>query len=554
MASCCGFSPTAEQLSSAFLAFGLSPEDPVSPEVMASILTRQVGDSVSLSRSALALHKTRSRLPFNSLKTSELVRRWAAPHVPRPTSPMVSDIALGRWRELHGEELEPALAGGAIALLSANWLIALAARGGTLLPRQAIPEDAFLTLDQLKNLTRRRKGPMSVLPIVVVSHEWASAKHPDPDRHMLHRVASALRPLITQRGNHGIFIDFCSIHQNCRGRDGVAASTRVISENGGTFGHYGSSGTLLASDLLADTSRMLESEEQLLKQACIHLPTLLSHPDTMHFVFRHTETRSHLSKDQDLASIRTTSNTSEDSMWLEHDPFTLECLLCTIARPPQRSLDLSERTEDNGEAYASSLTFRPNSRCMAPLLPDAFESSLRGPSSSPSGKVKGPTLARMYRQVYASRFSRLTELVYYRVLWGDYEIEMLSKVLKSGGVPKLQRLQLSENRITDVGTIALANGLACTPNLRQLNLFSNCIGDHGASAIANAFSSLPALELLHLGRNKLSDDAGVSIARRLVEAVSLTQLLLFENEMSKEGESAVRLAWGQRGGSLVLWA
>ena len=49
--------------------------------------------------------------------------------------------------------METVLSSGAVQLLDSDWLIRLSEAGGVLAPRQALPPEAFLSLDEVKALT-----------------------------------------------------------------------------------------------------------------------------------------------------------------------------------------------------------------------------------------------------------------------------------------------------------------------------------------------------------------------------------------------------------------
>ena len=68
----------------------------------------------------------------------------------------VSEEKLERWRKLGGGDLERVLASGAAALLDAQWVISHAEAGGVLTHRQALPEEAFLTLSHSRLQARHR--------------------------------------------------------------------------------------------------------------------------------------------------------------------------------------------------------------------------------------------------------------------------------------------------------------------------------------------------------------------------------------------------------------
>jgi hypothetical protein len=87
--------------------------------------------------------------------------------------PVVRRVEVGKeqlekWKTYGGPELEAALASGAIALLSGRWLCALVDINGVLQPRQALPDEAFLSLSQVQQAAPQLGG----LSIVCISHCW----------------------------------------------------------------------------------------------------------------------------------------------------------------------------------------------------------------------------------------------------------------------------------------------------------------------------------------------------------------------------------------------
>merc|ERR1712130_424076 len=82
---------------------------------------------------------------------------------------------------------------------------------------------------------------------------------------------------------------------------------------------------------------------------------------------------------------------------------------------------------------------------------------------------------------------------------------ILSKCLKLN--KKLTTLFLSENRIGDPGAIALSDSLIVNQTLTTLSLHVNDIKDVGASAIADALKDNSNLKYLYLSDNKISMNA-----------------------------------------------
>jgi len=138
------------------------------------------------------------------------------------------------WAALEGDgdKVRP----GDVRLISLNWLMALAERGGVLPRRQELPEEAFLSSAQLRRIEQgarsgfnlsgveeanerlgeepsisslfafvasycgRKRNPDGLLPIISVSYCWLEAAHPDREGRQLQLLSRKLRGLYGGRG------------------------------------------------------------------------------------------------------------------------------------------------------------------------------------------------------------------------------------------------------------------------------------------------------------------------------------------------------------------
>ena len=133
-----------------------------------------------------------------------------------------------RWQELGGTILEEYLEEGAIALLSAQWLVAAAAAGARLMARQCMPSDAYLSIEELKAATPGPSRSVDWLPVVVVSCMHLTPSDPDPLGHTLRLLAKVLRTLMATglAPAIGVFFSFSSIYQH----EPAAGLTRTSTE------------------------------------------------------------------------------------------------------------------------------------------------------------------------------------------------------------------------------------------------------------------------------------------------------------------------------------
>ena len=121
------------------------------------------------------------------------------------------------WEYLGGGDIEPYLHSGAIALLDARWVVALAQEeGSTISQRQHLPQHAFLPLEAL---AEAGVGTGGGLRIVGLSAPWLHPEHPDPRGATLQLVSRVLEAFLeVERKKQkpevwGLFWDVASLHQ-----------------------------------------------------------------------------------------------------------------------------------------------------------------------------------------------------------------------------------------------------------------------------------------------------------------------------------------------------
>jgi hypothetical protein len=146
-----------------------------------------------------------------------------------------------RWGEMGGAVLEPPLRSGAIALIDAMWLVDFAfgvifdldrrdeeIKVNLIKHRQALPEEAFVSVDELIKATDAAEG----LHIITLSYMWLHPCHPDPKGNTLYAFAYWLKKrLETSLGDGicgppiwGVFWDYASLLQHPDLSNGVCRS------------------------------------------------------------------------------------------------------------------------------------------------------------------------------------------------------------------------------------------------------------------------------------------------------------------------------------------
>jgi len=410
------------------------------------------------------------------------------PHLPPAREVKVDEEKMVKWNRRSGIELEAVLTTGAVALLDAEWVIARAASGGVLLPRQALPDEAFISLSEVQASTGNYD-----LPVVCVSHCWLQPDHPDSRGYNLRAVARALASLTSRGERVGVFLDFCSIHQNCRDVDGAPQDT--------AFAWLGS------EKRFADGAvGRFPAEDVLFKQALGSLGIFYAHPHT------HVLMLTAFPPDYFTATYERSGNVKPYS---ERGWCFCESSWAMMVKDFDLILDLGM---DTGEGKFNKRKCRQGRK--APVLPKEFVVQLESKGFT-NGSTDSPLVAELYSKGFKERFGAATQLSYQGLGWGDEEARAVARVLPHA--PVLMKLYLNNNSIGDEGACALAEALPNAPALLKLYLKNNSIGDEGARALAGALPHAPALKGLDLSNNSIGDEA----------------------------KAALRTAWGTRGGSLM---
>ena len=165
----------------------------------------------------------------------------------------------GVWRDKNGAALESALEAdpehgdSPVRLVDARYIVELSKRGGKIVRRQELPEEAFIGLDTLKRLDEGNGG---CLRVIAISHPWQQPDHPgngahtlptnsptnsldsrgsllllcahfrpDPKEVNLTLLAKVLERFIAYGNTYAVFFDFMSLFQ--KGPDGTRTDVEV---------------------------------------------------------------------------------------------------------------------------------------------------------------------------------------------------------------------------------------------------------------------------------------------------------------------------------------
>jgi len=123
------------------------------------------------------------------------------------------------------------------------------------------------------------------------------------------------------------------------------------------------------------------------------------------------------------------------------------------------------------------------------------------------------------------------------------DMATLEMILRTNGLPRLEKLSLTSNGFGDAGMQALCDGLGrgAVPSLRVLSLSGNKFGPAGAEALAAALrtGARPKLERLGLAVNPIGNQGVAALAVPLRKLPAFRGLMLVQCEIGDEGVASL---------------
>ncbi|EOD30873.1 hypothetical protein EMIHUDRAFT_232274 [Emiliania huxleyi CCMP1516] len=475
------------------------------------------------------------------------------------------------WAALEGdgEKVRP----GDVRLISLNWLIALAERGGVLPRRQDLPEEAFLSSAQLRRIEQgarrgfnsvgheeaierfikepslssllgwlasffgRKRNPDGLLPIISVSYCWLEAAHPDREGRQLQLLSRKQRGLYGGRGllgacrdygfsDMGVFLDWSSGYQ----RDPALFAERRAYE------------ASRSGEEKAAFGRMLENTMDLwYAHASVTVVLLTQLPDELPAGFdrsRTYDTRGWTTFERCSAELGAKPSSLGFAKWklvidvasddggaqrrLPATPERMATLLATCrftnGADSTTVLALYEKTAKAvlGTVEKLDYTGLPLVRGDAWTSPALLAEALNHCESLRTLVVAGNRL-------------------------DDEGVAELAAGLEGGALPVLEALYVAANRFGARGVGALCGvfhrGVA--PALQTLDVAATPIGDEGAVALAAALSTGKPSHGLSLAFCDVSDEGAMALAAALPAAGQGCRVNAFFNRIGLAGQAAL---------------
>lgn len=430
--------------------------------------------------------------PSESARSNEVT-----PHLPPSRDVVVQPKQEAMWKHHGGESIENTLNSGAVILCEAKWLVEFAKSGAPLKPRQQLPEEAFITLNEIKTIG----CPAAGLPIIAISHPWLHPDHPDPKGAYLSLVGKVLDAFTSSGQRYAVFWDFLSLHQHPDIRNGVRRSG---------------------------------VEEKMFRKGLKCLGVLFAHRKIT--IFKVTHFPLNYPESYDLPAKANSAEYTERG-WC----FT-ETTLSRMTKDNEFHLDLSQFDESMSTRDAVVRACKdPGGKEPPPLL-DEFTAKVKTKSFG-NQEVQLPIILDVYKCAFQTQFGNAVAFNYSSLGWENNQMSHLAKVIELAVPVKLRGIYLFDNQIGDEGMKSFSKALARTVLgcVEELSLRENKIGDEGFKAFSQAVAggALPSLQKFYMERNAIGNE-GLRAFSAALGGGALSKLEVIILSMNEIGDPGVK--------------
>ncbi|CAK0884234.1 unnamed protein product [Prorocentrum cordatum] len=442
-----------------------------------------------------------------------------------------------------------------VRLVRMSWL--LQQRGTVLKRRQELPDEAFVTADELRAVWEAsgRGGRDHVAPIITISFCWDSREHPDPKGLQLSLVIDTLEHEFEKYSKAygkflgfsemGVFWDWPSLLQG--DPDKVREAKAAALQQGKSDDD---------AQAAADEAKRTPAEKAAFKHGL---------QETMDLWYAHQATTVFLLTQHPRERGSARECGYDQSGWTTYERCSAEQIK-QVFRYDAHWNAVADLGQGLGATKAGrgwplgpdefdrliedrSFTNGADREAVKALFRRMSRAQLGGVTTLDFDGMPPPTPEQAAGLAGCLRLcARLEELDLGNCRIGPAGARALAGALPS--MPRLEALDLPRHDIGDDGAQALAGALPSMTGLKELVLGGNGIGNGGAQALAGALRSMPGLQTLILYNNNIGDGGAQALAKVLPSATGLKKLDLYSNGISRDGQAALRAAWGSRGGNL----
>ena len=144
-----------------------------------------------------------------------------------------------------------------------------------------------------------------------------------------------------------------------------------------------------------------------------------------------------------------------------------------------------------------------------PLPPEEVLRLLQSEKKFTAGSTDITIVDGLYRRFFDGVSRAATVLDFQQLGWGAREAQALAAVLPR--FAKLEKIDLSKNKLDAAAASALVEGLRATASLTTLLLARNSLGAEGAKALAPAIAGSSSLTKLNVKFNNLGNDGKAAL-------------------------------------------
>jgi len=520
----------------------------------------------------------------------------SAPAQPRASSPSANRAiaAIGAAAAPPSSEAErytqpasiwQALGTGRVRLVRSSWLVTWSKAGNALPRRQELPEEAFISVQELQQMVG--SGNLDgVLPIIAISFCWLTPAQPDPEGKQLATVAATLeqeQPKYAKTGfsDMGVFWDWLSIYQMdpqlwrpfITGPAKKEEAEQSPEERVQTRAYRDSRTEEEQSDFrwaLHQTMDLWYAHQGTVVYMLTKLPEGATRKVGYH--------------DSGWTTYERCSAEQIKKFWLRVAwKLVLDLGVADSAKArswPVGPDDFDEliktREFTNGsDRDAVKALYRKMSIGQLGSVKELDFDGMSPPTMDDARRLGGclnlcvrlksldvrgigmsdEACTWMFSVLAKGGLTQLTVLSLRDNQIGDAGVKSLAEACASGALAQLEVLDLGGNRIGDAGVTALAQSCArgALPQLQELYLMYNQIGDAGVTALAEAFGrgALAQLKSLQLWDNQIGD-AGVKALAEACASGAMSQLSTLNLGRNKIGDAGVEaLAKACAGGAMA---
>ena len=124
----------------------------------------------------------------------------------------------------------------------------------------------------------------------------------------------------------------------------------------------------------------------------------------------------------------------------------------------------------------------------------------------------------------------------------DYDLQVTGTITISSTLPKLTRLCINKNHITDIIADDIASAISCSSYIQELDISDNDIQVTDAKIIFKALQNISTLTRLYISKMNITDEVAFDVAAAISCNSQLRELNISDNELQDTGAIVISKA------------